>query len=66
MVLLDAHRETTTHVSEPDWNAFVGELTLLCERFGVGIADEPHCFAMEPDDRGADYRLNAEGRLGRY
>jgi hypothetical protein len=32
MVLLDAHRETTTHVSEPDWNAFVGELTLLCDR----------------------------------
>jgi hypothetical protein len=50
---------------EPDWNGFLAELTLLCERYGIGFTGETTPFVMESDDYGADYTIGDDGRLRR-
>jgi hypothetical protein len=67
MALLDTQRETATTAGRgaPDWSAFVADLTILCERYGVGIGGEPVCYVMEPDDYGFGYQIADNGSLQR-
>lgn len=43
--------------------AFLGELTSLSAKYGIGIAGSPVLFVMEPEDHAHAYRIDGESNL---
>lgn len=58
-------KSKTASAQQPDWTGFLAELTLLSEKYGIGIAGEAVCYAMEHDDYGFGYAVDDESRLAR-